>query len=126
MPALAYKMVARRNNETIKSERSSAYITLSKARVWVSEGWSVRITDEEGKQFGIAEFENLVSEKLPLPAPTEVVPTQETAIAPDQAIAPDEAMAPAEAVVPDAAIAPDLEEAVTEEASPGADKLATA
>ncbi len=120
MPALAYKMVARRNNETIKSERSSAYITLSKARVWGSEGWTVRITDEEGKQFGIAEFESLVSEKLPLPAPTEVAPTEETAIAPDQAMEPDEAIAP------DTAITPDAEEAVTEESSPGEDKLATA
>ena len=120
MTALAYKMVARRNNETIKSERTSAYITLSKARVWVSEGWNVRITDAEGQQFGIAEFESLVSEKLPLPAPTEVVPTQETAIAPDEAMVSDEAMAP------DTAIAPDAEEAVTEESGPGEDKLATA
>ena len=117
---MAYKMLARRDNETIKSERSSAYITLSKARVWVSEGWTVRITDEAGKQFGIAEFESLVSEKLPLPAPTEVAPTEETAIAPDQAMAPDTAIAPdAEEAVTD-------EEAVTEESGPGADKLATA
>jgi hypothetical protein len=100
MSALTYRMVATRYNETIKSERSSAYITLSKARVWLSEGWSVTITDPGGKKFAVSEFETLVSGMLPLP-----VSAQETAIAPE------------------AEIAGDSEAGVTGESGSGTDKL---
>jgi hypothetical protein len=92
MTALTYRMVAKRYNETIKSERDSAYITLSKARVWLSEGWTVTITDDDGKKFSVTEFERRVSEMHPLP-----VSTQETSIAPDAPATPD-----AEAVVSEA------------------------
>jgi hypothetical protein len=61
--SLAYKMVAERENETFKTERSSAYIVLANARVWASEGWRVKITDGDGKVFGPAEFETFVSKK---------------------------------------------------------------
>ena len=91
MSALTYKMVAKQYNETIKCERSSAYITLSKARVWVSEGWTVTITDDDGKRFTVSEFESRVAEMHPLP-----VSTQETSIAPDAPTSPD-----AEALVSD-------------------------
>jgi hypothetical protein len=77
MSALTYKMVAKQYNATIRCERSSAYITLSKARVWVSEGWTVTITDDRGKRFSVSEFESRVSEKHPLPV------SSETSIAPD-------------------------------------------
>jgi len=60
---LAYTMVAERDNETFKSERSSAYIMLANARIWASEGWQVTITDEDGKAFGPTEFERFVSTK---------------------------------------------------------------
>ena len=56
-------MVAERDNETFKRERSSAYIVLANARVWASEGWQVKITDDDGKEFGPTEFENFVSTK---------------------------------------------------------------
>jgi len=102
MTALTYRMVAKRYNETIKSERDSAYITLSKARVWLSEGWTVTITDDDGKKFSVTEFESRVSEMHPLP-----VSTQETSIAPD------------------APVTPDAEAAVSQEADAGAEKLAT-
>jgi hypothetical protein len=102
MSALTYRMVATRYNETIKSERSSAYITLSKARVWLSEGWSVTITDPDGKKFAVSEFETFVSGMLPLP-----VSAQETAIAPE------------------AAIVADAEAAVAGESDSGTDKLVT-
>jgi hypothetical protein len=52
-------MVAERGNETVKSERTSSLITIARARVWASEGWQVTITNEEGKVFAPAEFENL-------------------------------------------------------------------
>jgi hypothetical protein len=102
MSALTYKMVATRYNETIKSERSSAYITLSKARVWLSEGWTVTITDPDGKRFAVSEFETFVAGMLPLP-----VSAQETAIAPE------------------AAVAADAGAGVTDESDAGADKLVT-
>jgi hypothetical protein len=57
---LAYKMIAERGNETVKSERTSSLITVARARVWASEGWHVTITDEHGKVFAPAEFENLL------------------------------------------------------------------
>jgi len=93
-------MVAKQYNETIKCERSSAYITLSKARVWVSEGWTVTITDDDGKRFTVSEFESRVSEMHPLP-----VSTQEASIAPD------------------APTSPEAEAGVSEEAGAGAGKL---
>jgi hypothetical protein len=58
---LVYKMVAERGNETVKSERTSSLITIARARVWASEGWQVTITNDEGKVFAPAEFENLLA-----------------------------------------------------------------
>jgi len=58
---LVYKMIAERGNETVKSERTSSLITIAKARVWASEGWQVTITDDEGKVFAPAEFEDLLA-----------------------------------------------------------------
>lgn len=55
---MIYKMVAERGNETVKSERTSSLITIARARVWASEGWQVTITNDEGKVFAPAEFEN--------------------------------------------------------------------
>jgi hypothetical protein len=54
-------MIAERGNETVKSERISLLITVAKARVWVSEGWQVTITDGEGKVFAPAELEKLLA-----------------------------------------------------------------
>jgi hypothetical protein len=53
-------MIAKRENETVKCERISLLITVAKARVWVSEGWQVTITDDEGKVFAPAEFKDLL------------------------------------------------------------------
>jgi hypothetical protein len=90
MSALTYKMMAKRDNETIKSERSSAYMILSKARVWVSEGWTVTIMDADGKTLAVPEFESRVSEQHPLPVS---MPAIETAIAPDAPMAAETAIA---------------------------------
>jgi hypothetical protein len=40
---------------------------LANARVLASEGWQVKITDGEGKEFGPAEFEDFVSAKHKTP-----------------------------------------------------------
>ncbi len=59
--SLAYKMIAERGTETVKSERISSLIAVAKARVWASEGWQVTITSDEGKVFAPAEFESLLA-----------------------------------------------------------------
>ena len=64
---MAYKMIAARENQTLTRERSSAYIVLANARVLASEGWKVKITDGDGKEFGPAEFEDFVSAKHKTP-----------------------------------------------------------
>ena len=75
---MAYKMVAARENQTIRNERTSALITLANARVWASEGWQVTITDADGKEFDPAGFEGVLAETCPtllremqVPAPPE-------------------------------------------------------
>jgi hypothetical protein len=49
-------MVAERDNQKFRKERTSALIVLANARVWESEGWQVMITDPEGKAFAPAQF----------------------------------------------------------------------
>jgi hypothetical protein len=58
---LAYKMVAERDNETVKVERMSSFVIVAKARIWASEGWQVVITDAEGKSYALAEFDQLLA-----------------------------------------------------------------
>lgn len=59
--ALAYKMVAERDNETVRVERESTYVIVAKARVWASEGWKVVITDKDGKSYPPEEFDKLLA-----------------------------------------------------------------
>jgi hypothetical protein len=58
---LAYKMIAERDNETVKVERTSTFVIVAKARVWASEGWQVVITDADGKSYQLAEFDQLLA-----------------------------------------------------------------
>jgi NADP-dependent 3-hydroxy acid dehydrogenase YdfG len=44
-----YKIVAEKDGETVTVERNSLLITTAKARVLASEGWTVVITDRNGK-----------------------------------------------------------------------------
>ena len=57
---MAYTMVAERENQTFTKQRASALIVLANARVWESEGWRVMITDDDGKEFNPAAFEELL------------------------------------------------------------------
>jgi hypothetical protein len=68
-------MVAARENQTIRNERTSALITLANARVWASEGWQVTITDADGNEFDPAGFENVVAEVNPALLQAMQVPT---------------------------------------------------
>jgi len=61
MTELAYKMIAERDNTTVRVERQSSLLIVAKAKVWVSEGWQVVITDTEGRTYVPADFEQLVA-----------------------------------------------------------------
>jgi hypothetical protein len=58
---LVYKMIAERENETVKIERKSSLLIVAKARIWASEGWQVVITDPEGKSYAPSEFDRLLA-----------------------------------------------------------------
>ena len=58
---MAYQMIAERDNETVKIERTSTLVIVAKARIWASEGWQVVITDADGKLYELAEFDQLLA-----------------------------------------------------------------
>ena len=58
---MAYKMIAERDNETVRIERESTLLIVAKAKVWASEGWQVVITDKDGKSYPPDEFDKLVA-----------------------------------------------------------------
>ena len=56
---MAYKIVATRGDEVLRSERESLLIAAAKARVWARVGWDVVVTDPDGNTLDPAEFEKL-------------------------------------------------------------------
>lgn len=56
---MAYKIVAQKDDTTVRSERSSLLIAAAKARIWAEEGWEVSVTDSEGKKLERAELDGL-------------------------------------------------------------------
>lgn len=56
---MAYKIVARKDDITVRSERSSLLIAAAKARVWAEEGFDVAVTDSEGNKLERAELDQL-------------------------------------------------------------------
>jgi hypothetical protein len=54
-----YKIVATKEDQTMRSVRQSLLIAAAKARVWASEGWEVVVTDGEEKTLDPADFEKL-------------------------------------------------------------------
>ena len=56
---MTYKIVARKDDTTVRSERNSLLIAAAKARVWAEEGWDVSVTDSEGKKLERAELDEL-------------------------------------------------------------------
>ena len=57
--AMSYKIVATKEDQTMRSVRQSLLITAAKARVWASEGWDVVVTDGEERTLDPADFEKL-------------------------------------------------------------------
>jgi len=58
---VAYKIVAERENATVRTERTSLLVAVAKARVWADEGWHVVVTDAEGTQLDLSEFDRLLA-----------------------------------------------------------------
>ena len=56
---MSYKIVATKEDQTMRSVRQSLLIAAAKARVWASEGWEVVVTDGEGKALDPAGFDKL-------------------------------------------------------------------
>jgi hypothetical protein len=60
---MSYKIVATKEEETMRWVRESLLIAAAKARVWASEGWQVAVTDDEARTLDLAEFETLFEPK---------------------------------------------------------------
>lgn len=58
--AVAYRMIAEREDTKVNFERESRLVIATKARVFSAEGWKVVVTDGEGKAVEPAEFEKLL------------------------------------------------------------------
>jgi hypothetical protein len=56
---MSYRIVATKEDQTMRSVRQSLLIAAAKARVWASEGWEVVVTDGEQKTLDPADFEKL-------------------------------------------------------------------
>ena len=56
---MAYKIVAQKDEVTVRSERRSLLIAAAKARIWAEEGFDVSVTDSEGKKLDRAELDYL-------------------------------------------------------------------
>jgi len=57
---MVYRIVAERENETVKMDRASALLAVAKARVWASEGWDVTIIVAEENGIAPAEGRKLL------------------------------------------------------------------
>jgi hypothetical protein len=52
---MAYRIVAERDNETVRMDRMSSLMAVAKARVWASEGWEVTIIVRDEDKLASAE-----------------------------------------------------------------------
>jgi hypothetical protein len=57
---MAYRIVAERENETVRMDRMSSLMALAKARVWASEGWDVTIIVRDEDELAPAETARLL------------------------------------------------------------------
>jgi hypothetical protein len=58
---MPYKIVAEKDDETIRTERNSLLISIAKARVLASEGWHVVVLDDDGNALDPAKFDKLLA-----------------------------------------------------------------
>jgi hypothetical protein len=60
---MSYKVIATKEDHTIRSVRQSLLIAAAKARVWASAGWEVVVTDGQERRLDPADFEKLFEVK---------------------------------------------------------------
>jgi hypothetical protein len=60
---MSYKIVATKEDDTIRWARQSLLIAAAKARVWASEGWHVVVTDGDERTLDPADFEKMFEVK---------------------------------------------------------------
>jgi hypothetical protein len=57
---MAYRIVAERDNETVRMDRMSSLMAMAKARVWASEGWEVTIIVRDEDELASSETDRLL------------------------------------------------------------------
>jgi hypothetical protein len=57
---MAYRIVAERENETVRMDRMSSLMAVAKARVWASEGWEVTIIVRDEDELAPIESDRLL------------------------------------------------------------------
>ena len=57
---MAYRIVAERENETVRMDRVSSLMAVAKARVWASEGWEVTIIVRDEEELAPVENDRLL------------------------------------------------------------------
>jgi hypothetical protein len=57
---MAYRIVAERENETVRMDRMSSLMAVAEARVWASEGWEVTIIVRDEDELAPAESGRLL------------------------------------------------------------------
>ena len=57
---MTYRIVAERENETVRMDRMSSLMAVAKARVWASEGWEVTIIVRDEDELASAESDRLL------------------------------------------------------------------
>jgi hypothetical protein len=57
---MAYRIVAERENETVRMDRMSSLMAMAKARVWASEGWEVTIIVRDEDESASVEADRLL------------------------------------------------------------------
>ena len=57
---IPYRIVAERDNETVRMDRMSSLMALAKARVWASEGWDVTIIVRDEDELAPAQADRLL------------------------------------------------------------------
>jgi hypothetical protein len=57
---MTYRIVAERDNETVRMDRASSLMAIAKARVWASEGWEVTVIVRDREELATVKIEPLL------------------------------------------------------------------
>jgi hypothetical protein len=57
---MTYRIVAERDNETVRMDRMSSLMAVAKAKVWASEGWEVTIIVQDEAELAPLDTDRLL------------------------------------------------------------------